>query len=151
MEGEPITRDSNEKMDERRTGNSIRRGLVFAGLMIAVSLAAKYLAARGAIHSADLSLRLVMAIAGVFLMATGNMIPKTLTPLSAMRCDAKKVQSFQRMTGWTWVLAGLAVAIGWLVLPVTRAEQMMFVLLPAAIVLVAALYVRLLRTRPTGA
>jgi len=137
--------------DKQRTGDSIRRGLVFAGLMLAVSLAAKYATTRGAVHSADLSLRLVMAIAGAFLVSIGNMIPKTLTPLSAMRCDATKVQSFQRLTGWTWVLAGLALAIGWLVLSVARAEQMMFLLLPTAIVIIAVLFVRLLRTRPTGA
>ncbi|MGH7936639.1 MAG: hypothetical protein ACREF8_06490, partial [Chthoniobacterales bacterium] len=124
MEAKPMSHDSNEKTGKRRTGDSIRRGLVFAGLMLAVSLAAKYATARGAIHAHDLSLRLVMAIAGVFLVSTGNMIPKTLTPLSAMRCGATKVPSFQRLAGWTWVLAGLALAIGWLVLPVARAEQM---------------------------
>ena len=151
MEAKPISHDSNEKTDKRRTGDSIRRGLVFAGLMIVVSLAAKYVTTRGGVHSADLSLRLVMAIAGVFLMSTGNMIPKTLRPLSAMRCDATKAQSFRRLAGWTWVLAGLAVAISWLALPVARAEQMMFVLLPTAIVISVVLYVRLVRTRLTGA
>lgn len=151
MEGEPILRDSNEKTDKPRTGDSIRRGLVYAGLMLAVSLTAKYAVTRGAVHDPDLSLRLVMAIAGAFLVSTGNMIPKRLTPLSAMRCDATKVQSFQRMAGWTWVLAGLALAIGWLVLPVARAEQMMYVLLPTATVINVVLAVRLMRTRPTGA
>jgi hypothetical protein len=119
--------------------------------MLAVSLTAKYAVTRGAVHDPDLSLRLVMAIAGAFLVSTGNMIPKRLTPLSAMRCDATKVQSFQRMAGWTWVLAGLALAIGWLVLPVARAEQMMYVLLPTATVINVVLAVRLMRTRPTGA
>jgi hypothetical protein len=151
MEAKPISRDSNEKTDKRRTGDSIRRGLVYAGLMLAVSLAAKYAATRGAIHGGDLRIRLVMAIAGAFLVSTGNMIPKTLKPLSAMRCDAARVQSFHRLAGWTWVLAGLALAIGWLVLPVPLAEQMMFLLLPTAIVIIAVLFVRLLRTRPTGA
>ena len=151
MEARPMSHDSNEKTDKQRTGDSIRRGLVYAGLMLAVSLAAKYATTRGAVHAPDLSLRLMMAIAGAFLVSTGNMIPKTLTPLSAMRCDATKVQSFQRLAGWTWVLAGLALAIGWLVLPVARAEQMMFLLLPTGIVIIVALFVRLMRTRPTRA
>lgn len=151
MEVKPISHGSNGKTDRQRTGDSIRTGLVYAGLILAVSLAARYATTRGGTHGADLPLRLVMAITGAFLVSTGNMIPKTLTPLSAMQCDATKVQSFRRLAGWTWVLAGLALAIGWLVLPVARAEQMTFLLLPAGIVIIVVLFVRLLWTRPMGA
>lgn len=151
MDAKLISHGSNGTTNKQRTGDSIRTGLVYAGLILAVSLAAKYATTRGAVHGADLPLRLVMAIAGAFLISTGNMIPKTLTPLSAMRCDATKIQSFRRLAGWTWVLAGLALAIGWLVLPVALAEQMTFLLLPAGILIIVVLFVRLLRTRPAAA
>lgn len=151
MEAKSISHDSNEKTGKRGTWDSIRTGLVYAGLTLAVSLTAKYAKIHGSIQSADLSLRLVMALTGAFLMATGNMLPKTLPPLTAMRCNATKVQSFRRLAGWTWVLAGLVLAAGWLTLPVPRAEQMTFLLLPTAIVIIAVLFVRLLRTRPTAA
>lgn len=151
MEAKLMSPSSKEgAADKHRSGESIRSGVIYAGLILAVSLAAKFATRHGAVHSADLPLRLVMAMVGAFLVSTGNMMPKTLTPLSSMRCDAARVQSFRRFAGWTWVLAGLALAIGWLVLPVARAEQMTFLLLPTGILIIAVLFVRLLRPRQTG-
>jgi len=42
-----------------------------------------------------------------------------LSPLAA-NCDGARVQAFQRLAGWTWVLTGLTFATAWLVLPVKR-------------------------------
>jgi hypothetical protein len=33
--------------------------------------------------------------------------------LAALHCDTVKVQAVQRVAGWIWALAGLAVAIAW--------------------------------------
>ena len=33
-------------------------------------------------------------------MFTGNAIPKTLTPLAALRCDPARVQAFNRFGDW---------------------------------------------------
>lgn len=131
---------------QRRVGDSIRSALVYSGLILAVSLAAKLATTHHATNS-DLALRFVMAITGAFLVLTGNAIPKTLTPLSAERCDPIRVQTFRRFAGWTWVLAGLMLAIGWLVLPVARAERMTFTLLPTAILVIVALFIRLIWKR----
>jgi hypothetical protein len=133
------------------SANSIRRGIVFAGLVLAISLGLKLAAALGAIDHADFSKRAVMAIMGVFLMSIGNAIPKTLTPLSAFRCDAAKAQAFQRFAGWTWVLTGLAVAIAWLALPLHWASLATFVVLPCGMLIIATQLVRLYRSQHSGA
>lgn len=136
----------------RETADSIRSGIVFAGLMIVCSLGAKLAAALGAVgDSGDLSRRATMAILGAFLVFTGNAIPKTLTPLAALQCDAARVQAFQRMAGWTWVLAGLALAVAWLALPLRLAETTSLVLLPGAMLIIGALLVRLWRARQRAA
>ena len=122
----------------------IRRGILFAELIVLSSLSAKLAMALGAPADADLPRRTMMAILGAFLVFTGNAIPKTLTPLSALR-DAGRVQAFQRFAGWTWVLAGMALAMAWLILPVNLAEPMTLLLLPSAMLLIGAQVVRLRR------
>lgn len=124
------------------TADSIRRGIVFAGLMLVIPLGLKLGTALGAIDHADLSRRALMAIIGAFLMSTGNAIPKTLTPLAALRCDARRAQAFHRFAGWTWVLTGLALAIAWLALPLGLADSMTFVVVPAGIGVIAVGFVR---------
>jgi len=64
----------------------IRRGLIYAGLIIAVAGGAKIAAAHGVLGG-DWPARAMVAVIGAFLMATGNAIPKTLTPLSACSYD----------------------------------------------------------------
>ena len=135
----------------RRDANSIRSGIVFAGLILVIPLGLKLATALGAIDHADFSKRAMMAIIGAFLMSTGNAIPKTLTPLSVMRCDAAKAQAFHRFAGWTWVLAGLALAAAWLTLPVSLADRVTFVVLPAAILIITAQLVRLRLSHPSAA
>jgi hypothetical protein len=49
--------------------------------------------------------------------------------------------------GWTWVLCGLASAIGWLTLPVDAAEMTTFVVWPAAIMITIVHLLRLRRPR----
>ena len=143
--------DSNEgEAAGRRSGDSIRRGIVTAGLILAISLSAKLAATLGVGGSADLSQRATMAIMGAFLMFTGNGIPKTLKPLSALRGDAARAQALQRFTGWTWVLAGLTLMIIWLVLPIDLAQLVSFLLLPSSILITVAQAVRLCRATAAG-
>lgn len=134
----------------RDPGLSITSGIVFAGVIVAVSQGVKLLAKLGAVDRVDLSRRSLMLILAALLVFTGNAIPKTLAPLSA-ECDAAKAQAVQRLAGWTWVLAGLALAIAWLVLPVSMAEPITFLLLPVSILISAVQLVRLRRTRQTAA
>jgi hypothetical protein len=122
----------------------IRRGILFAELIVLSSLSVKLATALRVSGDPDLGRRAMMAILGAFLMLTGNDIPKTLTPLAALR-DAARVQAFQRSVGWTWVVTGMALAMIWLFLPVKLAESTTFLLVPSGMLLVGAQVVRLRR------
>ena len=134
----------------RRAGDEIRNAIVFAGLILIISMSAKLAAALGFISNIELSRRVTMAILGAFFIFVGNAFPKTLTPLSALQCDAGKVQAFQRFTGWTWVLTGLAFALVWLALPLTLAKPVSVAVMMTAMLVVVTRIVRLRRTRQTS-
>ena len=138
-------RSGNEA--QRRAGDAIRHAVVFAGLMLAIPLSMRLGTALGVLHDADLSRRTTMVLMGAFIAFTGNAMPKTLTPLSALQCDAAKVQAFQRFAGWTWVLTGVAYAIIWLVMPLGLAKPVSVVLLMTGMLAVAVQLLRLRRTR----
>lgn len=140
-------RSGNEA--QRRAGDSIRHAIVFAGLMLAIPLSATLAVRLGVIHDTDLSKRLTMVLVGAFFVFTGNAMPKTLTPLSALQCDGARVQAFQRFAGWTWVLTGLGFAIAYLVLPLDLAKPISLVLLMTGMLLIALQLLRLRRTRAT--
>jgi hypothetical protein len=129
----------------RQTADSIRGAIVFAALMMVVSLSVKLGQALGLAGDSDLSQRLAMVIMGVFLMFTGNAMPKMLTPLSVMQCNGAKTQMFQRFAGWTFVLAGLAFAVAWLTLPSDIAKPVSVTLIVSAGLAVMAQAVRLRR------
>lgn len=145
-----IPRGAQSETARTEHGLSISSGIVWAGLIVAGSLGAKLATTLGAVDDRDVAQRIMMAILGGFLVFTGNAIPKKLTPLSA-QWDAARVQAFQRFAGWTWVLAGLALAIAWLVVPVGLAGTITMLLLPSAILIIAVQAVRLHRTRPRAA
>lgn len=126
---------------------NIRNGIVFAALIIAVSLGAKLAVAVGAVADAELARRLSNITFGAFFVITGNALPKMLTPLSASRCGGAGLQAAQRFAGWTWVLTGLAFAIAWLVLPARTAEPLSIALLVSSSLLVMARTLQLRRTR----
>jgi hypothetical protein len=133
--------------ERRHAASSIRRGLVFAGLILACSLLAKVATALGAIPDADVSRRVTMAILGIFFVFMGNAFPKMLTPLSQLTCDPAKVQAFQRFTGWTWVLTGFPFAFVWIVLPLDVAKPLSMLILLSGMLLVALRVVQLRRPR----
>ena len=123
----------------------IRRGLSYAGLIIVVAGGAKVAAAHGLVGS-DWPERAIMAVIGAFLMATGNAIPKTLTPLSARSCNPATLQQLQRQAGWTFALAGAGLTIGWLTLPEPLANLLTLLLAP----MTALFLVRMLRVCRIG-
>ena len=75
-----------------RVSTDIRRGLIYAGLIIVVAGGAKAAAAHGLIGS-DWPGRATMAVMGAFLMVTGNSLPKRLVPLSGCSCDPARSRS----------------------------------------------------------
>jgi hypothetical protein len=139
-------RRSTSGASSRRAADGIMVGIVFAGLMLASSLGLKLAAALGATGRSDLAQRMLMVILGAFFTFTGNALPKTLTPLAA-KCDGARVQAFQRLAGWTWVLTGLTFGTAWLVLPVRLAQPVSLVLLLGGMLVIATQIARLRRTR----
>ncbi|HVN07812.1 MAG TPA: hypothetical protein VMV61_02500 [Patescibacteria group bacterium] len=141
------SRGSLENAKRRRFAESVRSGIVFGGLILVFTLSMTLSKALGAGETNNTSERVTMAIVGAFLVFTGNAIPKTLSPMPADAAYAGSVQALQRLAGWTWVLTGLAYALGWLVLPRTLAEPMTFVLLPTAMLFILFQLFRLRRAK----
>jgi len=126
-----------------RRSSGLRVGLVFAGLMVAIPLAAKLANRFGWAETGDFAERSLLALIGAFIMTTGNTIPKRLVPRACLDAGAAEVQGFLRLAGWTWVLAGLAFALACLFLPRDAATTATFVIMPAAILLVLIAWLRL--------
>jgi hypothetical protein len=143
-----MRRASNREV--RRAADSIRTGIIAGALILAVSLSVKLAQGLGGLDDGDVAQRLTMVILGVFFMFTGNAIPKTLTPLSAMQCDGARAQAVQRFTGWALVLSGLAFAIAWLVLPLDIATPVSVTFIFAAGLAAMAQAVRLRRVPRSG-
>jgi len=141
-----VARRTEQDASRRRTSDALQSGIVFGGLIVAISLGASLAATLGAIDDADRSRRTTMAILGAYFMFTGNALPKTLTPLSVLRCDGARMQAFQRFAGWTWVLTGLAFATAWLALPIALAQPVSILLLLSSMLLIASRIVSLRRT-----
>ncbi len=113
----------------RSTGDAaaLRRiptAVVFAALMMGIPLALTLARSYGDI---DFGRRSTGVLIGAFLVMLGNVMPKNLPPLSS-GCDGARQQEFHRLTGWTWVLCGLASGISWLVLPIDFAQTAAIVL-----------------------
>ena len=101
----------------RDASAALKDAVFLASLMLAATLTMRLAQAAGLVADVSAGRRLSMALLGVFFMATGNALPKRLTPLAAMTCNPSRVQAFQRFSGWTWVLTGAAYSLSWLVLP----------------------------------
>lgn len=131
----------------RPDGSPVRRALVFAGFMLALSLLARFATSVGLFVDIATTKRLSMAMLGIFLVITGNGIPKMLSPLADLRCHAAKVQAFQRFSGWMWVLTGLAFSAIWLLLPLDAAYPLSMMVLLGGMLINAVRLVQLWRTR----
>ncbi|MBY0573375.1 MAG: hypothetical protein K2P84_06805, partial [Undibacterium sp.] len=88
---------------------SILRALIFAALFLGATLAIRLLSPE--YLSAELAQRLLGVMMGCVVIFYSNVVPKTLTPLTRMRCDPNTEQSIRRFTGWSLVLGGLGYAV----------------------------------------
>lgn len=131
-----------------RSFEQISTAVVFAGLMMGIPLALTLARSYGLVDGLDVARRSTGVLTGLFLVMLGNVMPKNLPPLSS-GCDGARQQAFHRLAGWTWVLCGLASAIGWLVLPIDLAETAAIVLVVAAIAVTIVLIGRLARSART--
>ena len=128
-------------------------GVVSGALMMIIPLAVTLAHAYGVVEDPDSGRPTTMIILGAYLAVTGNAIPRMLPPMSSMQCDGARVQAFQRLAGWTWVLCGLGFATAWLALPIDVAESVSMALVVAAMIvtIVQLLRLRKLRQHAPGA
>lgn len=127
----------------RRSGNagrardSIDGGLMFAALIMVISLGMKLAVTLGLVHDAEFPGRATNVILGVLLLSMGNDMPKQLVPLSARHCSGAQAHAMRRFAGWTWVIAGSGYAIAWLALPLEVAKPLSLVLVVSAMLVTA--------------
>jgi hypothetical protein len=121
----------------------IGRALGFAALMMATPAIIRFLPLFDPADEKIWARRVTMVLVGLFFADMGNRIPKTLTPLSELSCDAARVQAFQRYFGRVWVMTGLMYAGVWLTLPLDIAHPLALLVLGIGIFAVAAQMVRL--------
>jgi hypothetical protein len=93
------------------TTSRITSSLALAGLLIAVSIGLAYLRRLGAVGT-EIPARGAMVLTGILLVVYGNVIPKSVSRLSA------KGESLERVTGWATVLSGIAYAAIWAFAPI---------------------------------
>ena len=133
---------------EPTAARQITAAVVFAALMMGIPLALTLARSYGFVDGFDVAQRSTGVLTGAFLAMLGNVMPKNLPPLST-GCDGARQQAFHRLAGWTWVLCGLASAIGWLALPIDFAETTAIVLVVTAISVTIVHLVRLARRART--
>ena len=126
----------------------IRTALLLAGLMLVAAFVARLAPRFGWTDADTVPERALMLLLAVYLVLTGNTIPKRLTSLVCARMDAARTQSFFRFAGWTWVLTGLAFGVAWVGLPLATARVATLVVVPLAIAAIAFRWFRLAADPP---
>lgn len=129
----------------------LRVGLLFAGLMLVIPLCAKLAARYGWVDTADFTQRALMVSLAAFIVVTGNTIPKRLASPACLTVEPARVQAFYRVAGWLWVLTGLALGVGWILLPSGAAASATLVIVPVGITLIAYRWLRLHAARRRAA
>jgi len=120
---------------------------VAMGAFLMTLMMGKNIAEEFALLDIAIAERVVGVTIGGFLMFMGNSIPKVLTPISKMRCDPARAQAVQRYAGRVFVLAGLAITIGWLATPIDVAPIVMLAAAGTSMVLVVPRKIQMYFTR----
>jgi hypothetical protein len=115
-------RSSSGDAVSSRSFASVTGGVAIGALIMIIPLAMTLLHAYGVVEDPDSGRRTTMIILGAYLAVIGNGLPRMLPSMSSMQCDGARVQAFQRLAGWTWMLCGLGFATAWLALPSDAAE-----------------------------
>jgi hypothetical protein len=126
---------------------SVTSAVVFGALMMVIPLAVTLAHAYGIADDPDSGQRATMIVFGAYLAVFGNSLPRMLPPVSSMQCNGARLQAFQRLAGWTWVLCGLGFATAWLLLPIDAAETASTVLVAAAMIVTIVQLLRLRKPR----
>lgn len=139
-----VVRRSSGDASSVRSFASVTDAVVAGALMMIIPLAVTLAHAYGVVDDPDSGRRATMIIFGAYFAAFGNTLPRMLPPVSSMQCNAARVQAFQRLAGWTWVLCGLGFATAWLGLPIDAAQPVSTALVVSALIVTI---VQLLRFR----
>lgn len=108
--------------------------------IIVLSLLARYAVANG-VSAPHATARTLGVFNSILLAAMGNVLPKILGTLNLEMGREAAQQKRQRHAGWSFVLAGAASVIGWLVLSVPDARFLMMGLCGGALGFIAIEYV----------
>lgn len=130
----------------RDATEALKSGVFFAGLMLTMTLTAAFARSAGLLADVSVGRRVSMAMLGAFFVVTGNAMPKRLTPLATMVCNPSRVQAFQRFSGWTWVLTGVAYSLAWLLLPMHYAGPAAMLALASGMLVIVSRLVMLFLT-----
>ena len=126
-----------------------RVAIAVAALLLAVPLGAHLARALGwiATGDGDLSSRLFGIAGGLILAVYGNFIPRQLERYDPARTDPGRWQRLQRRSAWAFVLAGLACAAIWALLPVRAAAAWSIVPIGLSVLVVLPMILACLRGR----
>lgn len=132
-----------------RSADSIASAVVFAALMLIIPLALTLARAYGLVDNpADGIQRTTMILIGAYLAMTGNAMPRMNPPTSSKGCSGGRIQAFQRLAGWTWMLCGFGFATAWLALPIDAAGPVSTTLVGTAMLVTIVGIWRLRKPRP---
>ncbi len=95
---------------------SLASTAALAGMVFTLATATKLGVSLGLVGP-DESRRIAGVGTGLLLAVFGNAIPKAVAPAVSRRCSAAELQAINRFSGWITVIAGLAYALAWAVLP----------------------------------
>ncbi|MEA3014972.1 MAG: hypothetical protein QOD42_3517 [Sphingomonadales bacterium] len=123
----------------RRDRRSLRWGISYAAITLALAEALAIARATGAIAAQDesVALRSLGIACGLVIVFFGNLAPKKTTCVDPASPDAGRRQKLQRYSGWVLVLAGLANTAIWVLAPVKQAALWSMVPLAAGLALIA--------------
>ena len=126
-----------------------RFAIAIAAVLLAVPLGAHLARALGwiAADNGDLMSRLFGIAGGLILAAYGNVIPRQLDRYEPAKADPGRWQRLQRRAAWAFVLAGLACAAIWALLPVRTAAIWSVVPIGLSVVLVLPMIIACVRGR----
>jgi len=92
--------------------------LTFGPLLVIVVMGVPLAEAGGVLGDADLAQRMTVVIAGLYVAAIGNGLPRRMPAASAVRDDPARLQTALRVSGWAWTLCGVAIAAAALFVPI---------------------------------
>lgn len=126
-----------------------RFAIALAAVLLALPLGAHLARALGwiAADNSDLMNRLYGIASGLILAAYGNFIPRQLDRYDPAKADPGRWQRLQRRAAWAFVLAGLACATLWVLLPVRAAAIWSVVPIGISVILVMPMIIACVRGR----